>query len=133
MKWLLRLLFVVAVLVLGAAFWLLETESGLRWALGFAPRRLAVDNPRGALAREIAADRVAWDEIEARKVSFEVNLFALLVDTVSVRFVRVDSLVVRIKPSDGQPAAPALPLRIKVSDAQVKSLVIEGYEANDIK
>ena len=34
--------------------WLLGTESGLRWALGFAPRELAVEGARGALAREIA-------------------------------------------------------------------------------
>src|SRR5262245_32755271 len=132
MKWLLRILVFLAAVTVGAAFWLLETGSGLRWALGFAPQKLAVENPRGALAREIGADRVAWEGIEARNVSFELNLFALLVDTVSVQFVRIDSLVVTLKPSDGQPVPP-LPVRIKVSDAQLKSLVVEGYEANDVR
>src|SRR5262245_23504257 len=138
MKWLLRLTLAFAALLAGAAFWLLGTESGLRWALGFAPPQLAIDNPRGALAREIRADRVAWPGIEARNVRLEVNLLALLSETVSVNFLRVDSLVVDLQKSSAaaeKPAArpPPLPLRIKVSDAEVKSLIVAGYEINDLK
>ena len=132
MKWLLRLTLALAVAFLAAAAWLLETESGLRWALGYAPRELVVEGVRGALAREIAAERVAWEDIEARKVSFQVNLFALLADTVSVSFLRVDSLKITLKKEETTPPF-VLPVRIKLSDAQVKSLVFEGYEANDLR
>src|SRR5262245_41363972 len=99
MKWLLRILLVLAVALLGAALWLLETESGLRWALGFAPPQLVIEEPRGALAREVRAERVAWEGIEARKVSLELNLLALLLDTVSVNFLRVESLNVKLEKS----------------------------------
>jgi translocation and assembly module TamB len=134
MKWLLRLVVVLAVAFLGAASWLLGTQSGLRWALGFAPRELVVEGARGALAREMAAERVAWDGIvEARQVSFQINLLALLTDTVSINFLRVETLALkRPEGSREQDSSFVLPLRIKVSDAQVKSVVFEGYEANDV-
>src|SRR3954469_15030983 len=134
MKSILRLLVGLAVAFVAAAFWLLETESGLHWALGFAPRELAAEGVRGALAREISADRVAWEGIEARNVSLQVNLLALLGDTVSVSFVRIDSLDIRLSgEKKAETSGPALPLRIKVSDAQVKSVVFQGYEINDLK
>jgi translocation and assembly module TamB len=133
MKWLLRLVVVLAVAFLGAAAWLLGTTGGLRWALDFAPRELAVEGARGALAREISAERVAWDGIvEARGVSFQVNLLALLTDTVSVSFLRIDSLTIKRPEDSKEEAAFILPIRIKVSDAQAKSVLFEGYEANDV-
>jgi len=135
MKWILRVTIGLAAALLGAAFWLLGTESGLRWALGFAPAELVVEAPRGALAREVGAERVAWNGIEARKVSLQLNLLALLADTVSVDFVRIESLDIRLpKDASQERKAPAaLPVRIRLSDAEVRSLVVEGYEANDVK
>lgn len=134
MKWLLRAVLALAVAFLGVAGWLLGTGSGLRWALGFAPPALVVEAPRGALAREISAERVAWDGIvEARKVSFQLNLLALLADTVSVSFLRIDSLTIKRPEGSKEETGFVLPLRIKVSDAQVKSVVFEGYEANDVQ
>ncbi len=133
MKWLLRLVLLLAVAFLGAAGWLLGTGSGLRWALGFAPAQLVVEGPRGALAREVSAERVAWDGIvDARKVSFQLNLLALLTDTVSVSFLRIDSLTVKRPEGNKEETGFVLPVRIKVSDAQVKSVLFEGYEANDV-
>ena len=117
MKWLLRTVLALAVLLLGGAAWLLGTSGGLRWALGFAPPQLVVEAPRGALAREISAERVAWEGIEARNVSFQLNLLALLADTVSVNFLRVETL--SLKRPEGrmeQDSNFVLPLRIKVSD-----------------
>ena len=123
----------VAVAFLAAAFWLLETESGLRWALGYAPRELVLEGVQGALARQISAERIAWEDVEARKVSFELNLLALLTDTIAVNFVRADAVQIALQKKSAEPTAFVLPVRIKVSDAQVKSLVIEGYEANDLR
>src|SRR5688572_13215111 len=129
MKWLLRAVLALALLLLGGAAWLLGTTSGLRWALGFAPPQLVVENPRGALAREIGADRVTWEGIEARSVSFQINLLALLTDTISVSFLRIDALTIRRPEGSREETNFILPIRIKVSDAQVKSVVFEGYEA----
>ncbi|HEX6692777.1 MAG TPA: translocation/assembly module TamB domain-containing protein [Burkholderiales bacterium] len=135
MKWLLRACVALLLLLVAAAGWLLGTESGLRWALGFAPPELVVEGPRGALAREIGAERVAWDGIvDARQVSFQINLLALLTDTVSINFLRIDSLTVK-RPEDHKDEDEGflLPIRIKVSDAQAKSVVFEGYEAHDVR
>lgn len=133
MRWLARIAFVLLAAVAAAALWLVGTEPGLRWALGFAPRELVVEGPRGALAREISAERVAWEGIEARKVSFQLNLLALFADTVSVNFLRVDSVSIK-RPEDNkeEDSSFVLPIRIKVSDAQARSVVFEGYEANDV-
>src|SRR5688572_13490666 len=135
MKWLLRVGVALLTLLVIATGWLLGTEGGLRWALGFAPRELAVDGVRGALVREISAERVAWDGIvEARNVSLQVNLLALLADTISINFVRVGELTIK-RPEDRkeQDSGFVLPIRIKVSDAHAQSVVFEGYEANDVR
>src|SRR5262245_30385304 len=130
MKWLLRAFLALAVALFVAAAWLLGTPSGLRWALGFAPPQLVVEAPRGALAGEIGAARVAWEGTEARNVSLQINLLALFTDTVSISFVRIDSLTIK-RPEDDKENS-VLPVRIKVSDAQVKSVVFEGYEIHDL-
>jgi hypothetical protein len=67
--------------------WLLGTESGLRWALGFAPADLKLEEPRGTLMGTISFERVAFQGSEARKVAFDLSLLALLADTISVEFV----------------------------------------------
>lgn len=122
----------VVLLAVGGAAWLLGTESGLRWALGFAPAHVELEAPRGTLMGTISFERVAFRGSEARKVAFDLSLLALLADTISVEFLRIDSLVVQ-KPSTttSEPSAP-FPFRIRVADAQVKSVVYEGYEIHDL-
>jgi translocation and assembly module TamB len=131
-KWLVRALVVLALVAALGVFWVLGTESGLRWALGFAPAELELEEPRGTLTGTISFERVAYQGSEARKVSFEVNLLALFADTISVEFVRIESLVLK-KPEakTSEPSAP-FPFRIRVADAQVKSVVFEGYEIHDL-
>lgn len=122
----------MVLLAAGGAAWLLGTESGLRWALGFAPADLELDAPRGTLMGTISFERVAFQGSEARKVSFDLNLLALLADTISVEFLRVESLTLKkpsITPSE---ASAPFPFRIRVADAQVKSVVFEGYEIHDL-
>ena len=132
LKWLVRGLVALALFAAAGAVWLLGTESGLRWALGFAPADLELEEPRGTLIGTISFERVAYQGSEARKVSFEVNLLALFADTISVEFVRIESLVLK-KPEakTSEPSAP-FPFRIRVADAQVKSVVFEGYEIHDL-
>jgi translocation and assembly module TamB len=132
MRWLPALLVLAAAALLAAAVWLLGTGSGLRWALRRAPPQLAVEEPHGALGGEIRARRVAWEGIEARGVALQVNLLALLTDTVSVSRLRVDTLDIKARPSSSAGSA-SLPLRIRLADARVKSLTFEGYEVNDLR
>ena len=132
-KWPVRVLVALALVAAAAAAWLVGTESGLRWALGFAPAELTLEAPRGALTRTISFQRIAFQGSEARNVAFELNLLALLTDTVSVEFLRAESIKLR-RPPESPPGKPSagIPVRIKVADAQVKSLEFEGYEIHDL-
>src|SRR5688572_9914209 len=138
MKWLKRLLRAAVGMVLTLALlavlggaWLLGTESGLRWALGFAPAGLTVEGARGALAGTVSFERLAYEGNEVRNASFELNLLALLADTVSIEFLRAES--VQLKKPEPSETKAAFPFRVRVSDAEVKSLVFEGYEVHDLR
>src|SRR5262245_48931549 len=124
LKWLARVAaFLLLIAVIGVA-WVLGTESGLRWALGFAPPELVVEEPRGSLLGTISLRRISFQENEARNVSFELNLLALFADTVSVEFFRADSITLqRPKEDNSGKTSATLPVRIRIADAQVKSLV----------
>ena len=132
LKWLVRLAVALALLSAAGAGWLLGTESGLRWALGFAPAEVTLEGARGALIRTISFERIAFQGSEARNVAFDLNLLALLTDTISVEFIRIDSLTLHRPQASGGGSA-ALPFRIRIADAQVKSLVFEGYEIHDLQ
>src|SRR5512134_3649179 len=133
LKWLVRGLVVLALLAAAGVVSLLGTESGLRWALGFAPADVELEEPRGTLMGTISFERVAFQGSEARNVAFDLNLLALLADTISVEFLRVESLViVKPKTTDTSESSTPFPFRIRVANAQVKSVVFEGYEIHDL-
>ena len=133
LKWLLRGAVALALAAASAAVWLLGTESGLRWALGFVPPALEIEGARGALARTLSFERVAYQGSEARKVVLDVNLLALAAGTISVEFVSAESVELqRPGESAGKTSTP-FPFRIRVADAEVKSLVFEGYEVHDLR
>ena len=139
LKWLVRSAVALALVAAAAALWLLGTESGLRWALAFAPPELEIEGARGALARTLSFERVAYQGNEARSVTLEVNLLALLADTISVEFVRAESIKLQRRESakttseSAKTTSTLLPFRIRVADAEVKSLVFEGYEVHDLR
>ncbi|MGH8518608.1 MAG: hypothetical protein ACREUE_14240, partial [Panacagrimonas sp.] len=132
-KWLVRALVVLTLVAALGVFWVLGTESGLRWALGFAPAGLGVEGARGALVRTISADRVAWQGSEARNVSLELNLLSLLADTISVEFLHVQSLALKRPEASGTGTGGGLPFGVRVSDIRIGSVVFEGYELNDVR
>ncbi len=133
LKWLVRSAVALALVAAAGALWLLGTESGLRWALGFAPPQLEIEGARGALVRTLSFERVAYQGSEARKVVLDVNLLALAAGTISVEFVRAESIKLQ-RPGESAGKTPTmLPLRIRVADAEVKSLVFEGYEVHDLR
>lgn len=106
------------------------TESGLRWALAFAPATVQLEGARGALIGTMSFDRVAFEGSEARNVAFELDLLALFTDTLSVEFLRIESLSLK-KPATG--GGGTIPLRIRLRDVEVKSVVYEGYELHGLR
>jgi translocation and assembly module TamB len=133
LKWLVRGLVALALFAAAGAVWLLGTESGLRWALGFAPADVELEGPRGTLIGTISFKRVAFQGSEARNVAFDLNLLALLADTISVEFVRIESLVLKkFETKETSEPSTSFPFRIRIADAQVKSVVFEGYEIHDL-
>jgi translocation and assembly module TamB len=134
LKWLVRGLLALVIVAAAGAAWLLGTESGLRWALGFAPAEVQLEEPRGTLLGTVSFKRVAFQGSEARNVAFDLNLLALLADTISVEFVRIESLHLSKPPETKKESASSapFPFRIRVADAQVKSVVFEGYEIYDL-
>ena len=133
LKWLLRGAVALALAAASAAVWLLGTESGLRWALGFVPPALEIEGARGALARTLSFERVAYQGSEARKVVLDVNLLALAAGTISVEFVSAESVELQRPGESAGKTSTAFPFRIRVADAEVKSLVFEGYEVHDLR
>jgi translocation and assembly module TamB len=131
-KWPLRALVAAALLAAAGTLWLLGTESGLRWALRFAPPKLQIEGTRGALAGTMFFDRVAYQGSEARNVSLDLNLLALATDTIAVDFVRIDALRLQ-RPEGSRGGSAVLPFRLRIAEAEVRSLVYEGYEIHDLR
>jgi translocation and assembly module TamB len=132
-KWPVRGGLALLLFAAAAAVWLLGTESGLRWALGFAPPELEIEGARGALVRTMSFERVAFQGSEVRNVSFELNLLALAADMLSVEFLRAESVRLKRPEPVAEKTSTTLPFRIRVADAEVKSLVFEGYEIHDLR
>ena len=86
---------------------------------------MQLEGARGALIGTMSFDRVAFEGSEARNVAFELDLLALFTDTLSVEFLRIESLSLK-KPATG--GGGTIPLRIRLRDVEVKSVVYEGYE-----
>ena len=133
LRWLVRGAVALPLVAAAAALWLLETESGLRWALAFAPPGLEIEGARGALAGTMSFERVAYQGSEARKVVLDVNLFALAADTISVEFVRAESIKLQRPGESAGRTSTTLPFRVRIADAEVKSLAFEGYEVRDVR
>src|SRR5688572_10737516 len=132
MRW---FLLAVALLLAAAAAlgtWLLGTESGLRWALRHAPEDLAVQGRRGKLAGSISAQRVAYRGVAARGVELQVSLGALLTGTLVVERLHVQDLLVTLGPREDR-ERERLPLRIRVTNATVDKLNVEGYELHNLR
>ena len=131
LKWLVRGLVALALLAaLGVA-----GCSGPK--AGCAGRSARARRPR---ARRAARHADRHDLVRARRLPGQRGAQGrlrfepprALADTISVEFVRIESLVVR-KPETKKTSEPStpFPFRIRVADAQVKSPVFEGYEIHD--
>ena len=131
-KWPLRALIAAALLAAIGVVWLLGTESGLRWALRFAPPEVELTGTRGTLAGAMFFDRVAYQGSEALNVSLDLNLLALAADTIAVDFVRIETLHLK-RPEGSREQKGSIAFRLRVAEAEVRSLVYEGYEIHDLR
>jgi translocation and assembly module TamB len=151
MRWLLAALVLVAGLVLGAAGWLLYTDSGLRWAAGLAQDALAgklkLEGLRGALARDIEAASIQYQDektrVELREAVVRLELLSFLGARAGIRELRAKTLDVTIAPgpSDGKPpVVPQIPLGLRIDSADIERItlafggetwVVEGFALRD--
>jgi translocation and assembly module TamB len=131
-------LLLIAILAAGGTVaWLISTETGTAWLLArgrpYFPPSLQLDGVGGTLLEGLRADRVAWvDEsvqIEARDVSAEPGLLALLGHEVYLTALDVSSLRVTVERSeDGgaphRPLAVVLPVGIRLESATIRNAVV---------
>jgi len=124
-KWLVRLgiaLAVMFVLLLGAGWWLLQTEGGARYALERAKAGLAgklnLALARGALVSPLELHDVAWRdpqsgiEVRAKTVKVEYAFWGLLNKSLHVRRLDIDGVDVALMTVSAAPATPAPPLKL---------------------
>jgi translocation and assembly module TamB len=151
MKWLLAALALVAGLALGAAGWLLYTDSGLRWAAALAQDalggKLKLEGLRGALARDIEAASIQYEDettrVQLREAAVRLELLSFLGARAGIQELRAKSLDVTLAPgpSDGKTAAPPqIPLGLRVDRADIERItlalgderwVVEGFALRD--
>ena len=154
MRWVAAALAVVALLVaavLGAASWLLYTDSGLRWAAARAQDaldgKLAIDGLRGALAREISAETVQYRDdaaaITVRNIGLRIELLAILGGRAGIRSLQAESLDIALgEPQAKTPrgAAPDIPFGLRIEEAKIARItlqqgeqrfVVDGFELRD--
>jgi len=135
MKWLLATLVLVVGLALGAAGWLLYTDSGLRWAAGLAQDALAgklkLEGLRGALARDIEAASIQYQDektrVELREAVVRLELLSFLGARAGIRELRAKTLDVTIAPgpADGKPpVVPQIPLGLRVDSADIERITL---------
>ena len=149
MKWLARfglLLFLLVALLLGAAAWLLGTESGLRWAIARAQSaaegRLLVQGASGVLAGAVRIERLVFEadgsKLEARSLQTSASLLAALGGRLALDPLTADSLEVVLLPRDGASTTPpSLPFGIAVADVAIAQLAVtqagERHELRDVR
>ncbi len=134
----LALLVVLAAGLLGGlAWWLLASESGLRWVAGEASRytdgKLVIESPTGALSGRLAAPRVVYDDGETRVVAENVQVdwspLAALDGRVSLESLDVERLTLTTAPAPDAPRPPstlALPVAIDAARARIGTLIADG-------
>lgn len=115
LKWLALLLVVLMLIVAVAAFWLLRTESGLRFALDRALAatggKLAIGASEGRLAGPLVLRDVRWRDtgvdVQVGRVTLDVAPLALLGKVAHVENLEVADVVVATTTQPPQPEPPA--------------------------
>jgi translocation and assembly module TamB len=133
MKWFLAALaLLVAIIALGA-YWLLETEAGLRWAAARAQAaaagKLKLEGVRGALAHDVSISKLEFQDertrVELSGITVRVELLAFLGQRAGIRTLRADLLEITLGAPDGKPLTPpALPFGLRIDSADIARIKI---------
>ena len=132
-----------AVLILAAAgtAWLMNTESGLRWAwrtaASWLPEGLEVVSVSGVLAGPIELSGVNFDDgelaVAAERVELDWNPWALAASTLEIDSLGIDSLRIELPPAQPDPPAESptlqapeikLPLKLRFEAVEVRTIDI---------
>jgi translocation and assembly module TamB len=128
----------------GAAWWLLDTESGLRWvareASHYTGGQLVIEAPTGALGGALASPRVVYDDGETRVVienlRTEWSPLAALARRVVIDSLDAERVTLTTTPS-ADPAKPppaiALPVEIDVAQARIGTVIADGVILRDVQ
>ncbi|HYG54207.1 MAG TPA: translocation/assembly module TamB domain-containing protein [Burkholderiales bacterium] len=127
---------VVAMLAL-AGFLLVGTEAGLRWASRYIPPEVTVENLRGALLRDIRFDRLVYERegtrVVARDGRVRLELLSFLGRRAGIRYAEIDEVVVFTQKTDKPAETLELPVGIRIEQARVKRLEVQGVELADFR
>ena len=136
MRWLLAVLALMVAAVLGSAWWLLYTEPGLHWVAARAQSRakVSVEGLGGALARDIVARSITYEQdktrVVARDVSLRIELLAVLGSRAGIRELRAEEIAVTLGPPDGKPPTPPkIPLALRIDRADIEHIVVQRESA----
>jgi translocation and assembly module TamB len=149
MKVLARAMVVIAVLALliaGAASWLLHSETAWRWLSDRAQTAsggaLRIEGERGTPARELLFDRLTYAgpafRVELRGVRLRgAGLSGMAAGRITIESLRVDSIAVTLTaaqeqaPKGAAPARLGLPLGVRVERAEVAQVTV-GMPATEL-
>ena len=154
MRWIAATAAVVVLAVvalLGAASWLLYTDSGLRWAAGRAQDaldgKLGIEGLRGTLARDIEADSIRYQDgmttVAVANAALRLELLSLLGGRAGIRSLQAESVDIVLPAPDAKvQKQPALhvPFGLRVEQAKIARLtvqqgaqrfVLQGFELRD--
>ncbi len=154
MRWIAATAAVVVLAVvalLGAASWLFYTESGLRWAAARAhdalDGKVRIEGLRGAIARDIEADSIRYQDEKAAvavaSAALRLELFSFLGGRAGIRSLQAESIDIVLPATDAndrKQAPLAIPFGVRVEQAKIARItlqqgaqrfVLEGFELRD--
>ncbi len=137
-------LMLLAVLISAFMFWLLASESGLRWsyqqALQYLPETLSVTGPSGRLIGPLGLQAIRFENkaqtIEARQVILDWNPWGLLQDNIDFSQLQVASLDIALTENTVAEEQPfsmphvSLPLGLRIHNAEINAISIHHGNNN---
>ena len=125
----------ITLVLLASAFWVLGTESGLRFVLAKAepyfPAELGLSAPTGTFLRGVCVDAIDWRseslELDIRKACVDVELVSLMAGHLAIRSLDVKETSIELKdatesaPSGELPAFES-PIEISVATSSLSNL-----------
>ncbi|MFK7915794.1 MAG: translocation/assembly module TamB domain-containing protein [Pseudomonadales bacterium] len=135
--WSLLAVLVLSLVLLAAAGWVVQTESGSRWAIATARDWLPPELQLGAVSGTLSSPLVLHDlefenaatQLHIARVAVHWQLFDLLERRVTIEQLQISGLRLNVRPTDEPPAAepltlPRLPVALAVQQLSVTDVAI---------